>query len=161
MNDQQLQRLVEKISLEYFRQPFRHQAYFNKSLRTTGGRYLLQSGNIEINKKYYDVYGMDELVGIIKHELCHYHLHQNGLGYQHRDRDFKELAKKVGAPRFCTPLPEDKTKKRKVAIHKYQCTICHLIYKRKRRVNTEKYVCGKCGGKLKKVVDESRKRMYN
>lgn len=149
MTDNELQQLVEKISREFFKRPFRHRAYFNKRLRTTGGRYMLQSGNIEINKKYYDVYGMDELVGIIKHELCHYHLHQNGKGYMHRDRDFKELAKKVGAPRFCTLLPVDKTQK--IKIHEYQCTACQLIYKRKRRVNTNKYVCGKCGGKLKKI----------
>ena len=39
---------------------------------------------------------MEELIGIIKHELCHYHLHLEGKGYQHRDKDFKELLKKVG-----------------------------------------------------------------
>ncbi|MFS8652477.1 MAG: SprT family protein [Caldibacillus sp.] len=159
MTDQELQKLVENISNQFFKQPFRHRAYFNNRLRTTGGRYLLQSGNIEINKKYFDVYGMDELIGIIKHELCHYHLHQNGKGYMHRDRDFKELAKIVGAPRYCRPLPVEKTSIR--TIHHYQCINCQFIYRRKRRVNTDKYVCGKCGGKLKKLVDEFTHPMYN
>ena len=112
MDDQQLQILVEKISIEYFQKIFRHKVLFNNRLRTTGGRYLLRTGNIEINKKYYEVYGDEELVGIIKHELCHYHLHQNARGYQHKDKDFKELAKKVGAPRYCTPLPEEYRSKR-------------------------------------------------
>lgn len=106
MNDQQLQKLVEKISMEYFNRPFIHKAVFNKRLRTTGGRYILNSGNIEINKKYYDVYGEKELIGIIKHELCHYHLHQNKMGYRHKDQHFRQLASQVGAPRYCTPLPE-------------------------------------------------------
>ena len=68
----------------------------------------MQSHNIEINKKYLDELGIEELIGIIKHELCHYHLHIEGKGYQHRDRDFKQLLQKVDAPRFCSPLPANK-----------------------------------------------------
>ncbi|CEE00394.1 SprT family protein [Caldifermentibacillus hisashii] len=151
MNDQQLQNLVEKISLEYFNRQFKHKAVFNKRLRTTGGRYILQTGNIEINKKYYDVYGEKELIGIIKHELCHYHLHQNKMGYRHKDQHFKQLASQVGAPRYCTPLPETLERKRSVQIYQYQCSNCGLIYKRKRRVDTNRFVCGKCGGRLVKV----------
>ncbi|NCU17526.1 SprT family protein [Pallidibacillus pasinlerensis] len=154
MDDMQLQKLVEKISLKYFQVPFRHEASFNKRLRTTGGRYLLQTGNIEINKKYYDVYGEEELIGIIKHELCHYHLHQNKMGYQHKDRDFKLLAKKVGAPRFCTPLPIEYQAKKPTKTHRYQCQSCKYIYYRKRRVNTSRFVCGKCKGKLLKLEEK-------
>ena len=33
--------MVEKLSEEKFGRKFRHCAYFNKRLRTTGGRYLL------------------------------------------------------------------------------------------------------------------------
>ena len=90
--------------MNFFKKTFIHYAYFNPRLRTTGGRYLLRSHDIEINKKYYDERGIEELIGIIKHELCHYHLHLEKKGYQHRDADFKKLLKKVGAPRFCTPL---------------------------------------------------------
>jgi SprT-like protein len=151
VDDIQLQRLVEKISLKYFGAPFQHKASFNQRLRTTGGRYLLQTGNIEINKKYFDVYGEKELIGIIKHELCHYHLHQNKMGYHHKDRDFKQLAQKVGAPRFCTPLPSKYLSKKTVQIHRYQCQTCKYIYNRKRRVNTDRFVCGKCRGKLLKL----------
>lgn len=111
MNQEQLQKLVEDISVTVFQKKFMHSAYFNLRLRTTGGRYLLQSHNIEINKKYYDERGIEELMGIIKHELCHYHLHLEKKGYQHRDADFKYLLKKVGAPRFCTPLTSTKKKR--------------------------------------------------
>ena len=80
MEQQELQSLVEKISVESFGKPFRHIASFNPRLRSTGGRYLLGTHNIEINKKYYEQLGVKELVGIIKHELCHYHLHLEGRG---------------------------------------------------------------------------------
>ncbi|RSK57308.1 SprT family protein [Bacillus canaveralius] len=151
MNDDELQRLVEQISIESFHRLFRHKATFNARLRSTGGRYLLHSHNIEINKKYFEQLGKEELIGIIKHELCHYHLHLEGKGYRHRDQDFRTLLKQVDAPRFCSTLPEKPKKKTLNKMLIYQCKQCGHLYKRKRTVNTSKYVCGKCKGKLMKV----------
>ncbi len=93
MEDEELQKLVEAISDQSFGMPFLHFAAFNDRLRTTGGRYLLRSHNLEFNKKHYEQFGMEELIGIIKHELCHYHLHLQGKGYKHQDHDFKQLLK--------------------------------------------------------------------
>ncbi|GGE85609.1 SprT family protein [Priestia taiwanensis] len=148
MEKEEVQKLVEEVSLEYFGKPFKHNAVFNERLRTTGGRYLLGTHHIELNLHYYLCFGKEELVDVIKHELCHYHLHLEGKGYKHRDRDFRELMKKVGAPRFCKTIKE---KERIPSLHIYQCVACKYVYKRKRRVDTEKYVCGKCRGKLEKV----------
>jgi SprT-like protein len=153
MEQQELQLLVEKISADVFEMPFQHQASFNPRLRSTGGRYLLNTHNIEINKKYLEQLGEKELVGIIKHELCHYHLHLGGGGYQHRDQDFKKLLKRVEAPRFCKQLPERKIVRSTKRILFYKCTNCQLSFQRKRRVDTSRYVCGKCKGKLMKVKE--------
>jgi SprT-like protein len=153
LEEKELQKLVEKLSVEAFGKPFRHRASFNSKLRTTGGRYLLGTHNIEINKKYLEQLGENELVGIIKHELCHYHLHLEGKGYQHRDPEFKGLLKKVGAPRYCNQLTEKPKIRASKKISIYECTNCHLQYKRKRSIDTSRYVCGKCRGKLKKVKE--------
>ncbi|WP_437830273.1 SprT family protein [Niallia taxi] len=154
MTDQELQLLVEEVSNQYFQIPFIHKASFNPRLRTTGGRYLLNSHNIEINRKYLDQLGLEELIGIIKHELCHYHLHINKRGYQHKDADFKNLLKSVGGPRFCSSLPRENisSKPKKVLI--YKCKSCNQVYLRRKKVDTKKYVCGKCRGKL--VLEETR-----
>jgi SprT-like protein len=149
MKKEELQKLTEDLSLQYFHKPFIHEAKFNARLRTTGGRYLLKSHDIELNEKYLEEHGIEELVGIIKHELCHYHLHIEGKGYKHRDRDFKEWITKIGAPRFCNPLPSE-NKKRKVK-HVYECFTCKAIYYRKNQINTSKYVCGVCKGKLYEI----------
>ncbi|MFT8322568.1 MAG: SprT family protein [Bacillus sp. (in: firmicutes)] len=149
MTDKELQSLVEDISIKYFGEAFLHKALFNGRLRTTGGRYLLNSHNIEINKKYYEIFGAEELIGIIKHELCHYHLHIKKMGYQHRDADFKILLKKVDAPRFCSSLPVEHTANKKKKMIIYQCQSCHQLYQRRKKMNLQKYVCGKCRGKLK------------
>ncbi len=155
MKKEELQKLVENVSLQCFQKPFRHEVYFNKRLRTTGGRYLLNTHNIELNYEYYKIFGIQELIQVIKHELCHYHLHLEGKGYQHRDRDFRELLQKVDAPRFCKTIPNASPKKLRFQ-YIYQCLGCRMKFIRKRKVNIERYVCGKCRGKLeevKKTVD--------
>lgn len=149
MQDTELQTLIEEISNEVFKKPFRHKGIHNKRLRTTGGRYMLSDHSIQINPLVFDLHGMEELVGVIKHELCHYHLHLEGKGYQHRDHDFKELLKATESPRYCRPLA--KRNNRLTVIHKYQCQSCHLLYHRKRRMSVTKYRCGKCAGQIKKI----------
>ncbi|ACJ32586.1 SprT family protein [Anoxybacillus flavithermus] len=150
MDERELQALVERISLDVFHKPFRHRAVFNDRLRTTGGRYVLSTHHIELNRKYYEQYGEEELIQVIKHELCHYHLYLEGKGYRHRDRDFRELLQKVQAPRFCKPVLLSKTKKE----HYYKCTSCRYMYVRRKALDTTRYVCGFCRGKLKKIKRE-------
>ena len=147
--NEELQQLTEKLSAEHFQKPFCHKAVFNHRLRTTGGRYMLQSHHIEINPKSYEYFGLEELIGIIKHELCHYHLHLEGKGYQHRDMDFKRLTARTGAPRFCRLIEDARRHPRYV--HIYQCHSCREKVKRKRRFDTDKYVCRWCRGRFKKI----------
>lgn len=134
-----LQALVEKVSLQYFHRPFRHQASVNRRLRTTGGRYLLASHNIEFNYRYLN--NQVSLLGIIKHELCHYHLHLAGRGFRHCDCDFKVLLARVGGLRYAPALPRQLR-------YRYVCISCGCVYLRQRRLNTRRFVCGKCHGRL-------------
>ncbi|WP_084508813.1 SprT family protein [Paenibacillus assamensis] len=143
-----LQQMVERISIESFGKPFRHRATFNARLKTTGGRYLLRSHNIEINPKQWEAHGEEEVIRIIKHELCHYHLHIEGKGYQHRDKDFKQLLQKVGGSRFCKAIPSLQKNRREPYRYRLVCKACGLTYLRKRRVDVRKYVCGRCRGSL-------------
>jgi SprT-like protein len=147
VNDMQLQSWVESISLESFGLPFRHRATFNRRLTSTGGRYLLRSHNIEISRLQLEVHGPAEVEKIIKHELCHYHLHLQRKGYRHRDEDFKRLLEKVGGTRYCQAVTGSR---RKLPYRfKLQCSDCATEYLRKRKVDPGRYVCGKCRGKLK------------
>lgn len=142
MTDQQLQKLVEETSENLFGKSFQHEAKMNSRLRTTGGRYLLQSHAIEINPRVLELHGMEELIGVIKHELCHYHLHLEGRGYRHRDADFRSLMKETNSPRFCKSLVTPKEIEKKFRI--YECVSCKIQYKRKKRMSIERYRCGQC-----------------
>ena len=140
MNEHELQNLTEEISRTSFHREFTHKITYNKRLRSSGGRYLLKTGNIEINPLVEQELGLEALIGVIKHELCHYHLHQTGGGYRHRDADFKCLLHQVGGSRFVERMKEPN--------FIYECTACHHRYPRMRKMNTNRYVCGKCRGKL-------------
>jgi SprT-like protein len=155
MNSDDLQKLVEQISLRDFGKPFCHRATFNPRLRSTGGRYLLKTHHLEFNPKQLEVHGKEELIRIIQHELCHYHLHLEGKGYRHRDRDFKELLKQVGGTRYCKALSAGSG----VRQVKYLlvCQDCKTSYPRKKRMDPRRYRCGRCRGKLKLISVESRK----
>lgn len=146
MDNQQLQQWVENISLTSFGKPFRHQASFNARLRTTGGRYFTKSHNIEISRRQFEAFGHDEVEKIIKHELCHYHLHLERRGFRHRDLDFKRLLLQVGGSRYCSVHPEDRNRENyRFRLH---CGHCGTEYLRKRQVDPNRYVCGKCRGRL-------------
>ena len=140
MNEHELQQLTQEISRTSFHREFTHKITYNKRLRSSGGRYLLKTGNIEINPLVEQELGLEALIGVIKHELCHYHLHQSGGGYRHRDADFKRLLHQVGGSRFVERMKDPN--------FLYECTACHHRYPRMRKMNTNRYVCGKCRGKL-------------
>jgi SprT-like protein len=147
MEDEQLQQWVERISLTFFGRPFLHKATFNRRLTSTGGRYFTKTHHIEISVRQLEQFGADDVEKIIKHELCHYHLHIMKRGYQHRDMEFKTLLEKVGGTRFCRALPQGK--RTQPFRYKLVCTSCRTEYIRKRKLDPKKYACGNCSGKLK------------
>ncbi|ERL64186.1 SprT family protein [Schleiferilactobacillus shenzhenensis] len=145
----ELTALVQSVSERTFHRAFVHQALYNSRLRTTGGRYRLRDHNIEINPRLLQYYGMSELLGVIKHELCHYHLHLLHGGYQHKDADFKQWLAASGGSRFAPPMPP---KKEKTVNYLYVCPHCHAQYPRQRRIDTRRFVCGRCHNRLALVA---------
>ncbi|EJW19975.1 SprT family protein [Paenibacillus alvei] len=160
MTDEKLQAWVELISLRDFGKPFRHKARYNSRLKSTGGRYLLRTHDIEINPKQLEQNGTDEVERIIKHELCHYHLHIEGKGYKHRDADFRQLLQAVGGSRFCKSLPDVERRRQAPYRYRLECVQCGQAYMRKRKVDIRKYVCGRCHGKLRlqPLTEQAKKR---
>ncbi|KYP80470.1 SprT family protein [Ferroacidibacillus organovorans] len=146
--DAELKSMVCMISMRDFHLPFSHDCRFNARLRSTGGRYILSTHNVEINPSYAHRFGIEELIRVIRHELVHYHLHLAGRGYRHQDRDFKELLSRVDGARYArahrvTPL---------TTRYAYRCTACGANYVRKRKLDTSRYACGSCRGKLEMIA---------
>lgn len=146
MSNQELQALVEQVSLTTFHRPFEHQARFNSRLRTTGGRFHVPDENLDFNPHLFAAVDAAVQVGIIKHELCHYHLYRAHQGFRHRDPAFKAMLQAVGGLRFAPRLAPVRPAK-----YQYQCPACGQVYPRMRRLDLTRYGCGRCGHRLQLV----------
>ena len=69
---------------------------------------------------------------------------RGGGTFAHKDIAFKELLKEVDGLRFVPPLSSARQKPALV----YKCHSCGQAYQRKRRIDTKRYRCGLCHGKL-------------
>jgi SprT-like protein len=137
VNNKELTAHVHKLSLERFGVPFKHTAQWNNRLRSTGGRFFPKDMHLDFNPKMADIPEFDR---IILHELTHYHLYAQKRGYKHRDRDFKKMLAQVGGLRYAPTMGKAK--------HTYICQKCQQTYQRQRKIDTQKYACGKCRGRL-------------
>ena len=146
MKQYELQAFVQSISNTHFNKPFKHLAIFNQRLRTTGGRYHLETHDLDFNPKILELFGKEVFTGIVKHELCHYHLHLEGKGYKHADAEFKELLRNVQGLRY---TPSIESQQETVIRWVYTCQECSTHVYRKRRFNVRKFVCAQCKGILK------------
>jgi transcriptional accessory protein Tex/SPT6 len=99
MNQKELQHYVEKVSLEYFGQPFLHVATWNNRLRTTGGRYHTQSHDLDFNKKVWETFGEETFLGIVKHNVDTVAI-GNGTASRESEQfvadNLREIGKRVG-----------------------------------------------------------------
>ena len=151
MTDEEVQAETVRISRAFFHRPFTDKAFFNKRLRTTGGRFNLKTHNIDYNPRMFAQVDAQTRAGIIKHELCHYHLYMQGRGYKHSDPDFKALLAQVGGSHYAPRIEQPNGQHYWV----YVCRDCGQQMLRKRRFNTRRYVCARCGGRFH-LVGEKR-----
>lgn len=133
---------VKEVSQEDFGKEFRHFANWNNRLRSTGGRFFPKDGHLDFNPKLYQEFGLDVFRRIVRHELCHYHLYFEKKGYRHQDQDFKKLLRQVDGLRFAPKSQQEFQYKN------YCCQNCQMTYQRKRRIDTKKYFCGRCRGRI-------------
>ena len=145
MTNQELQVYTEEWSRTLFKRPFKHQIFFNRRLKTTGGRYHLTDHHIDINPLMYECFDLANLKAVVVHELCHYHLHLMGRDYHHRSSDFRHLLALTGGQRYAPAIPNREAK------YRYQCQTCGVIVNRQRRFNLRLYVCRQCGGRFKLI----------
>lgn len=106
--------------------------------RKVNGKIISKSNcRIELSKNAFNDY--KELINTIKHEMTHYYCFINDLPFRDSDNYFKVLCIKNNVP-----LSSDL----KIEHHYYSCDCgCGFRYTL-RKINSNKYICKKCGGKL-------------
>ena len=146
MTDEQLQRWVEYISLRDFGRPFEHRATFNRRLRATGGRYFLKTHHIEISSAHYQAYGKEESEWKKSSNtnfvitICT----GRGGGFVTGFRISSIASKNRRKPLLPSAHPH-RTPSEPIR-YLLRCRQCEAVYYRKRKVDTSRYVCGRCRG---------------
>lgn len=93
-------------------------------------------GRIALNRKYYDRYGKEEIVGVLKHELAHYYVFKTYGLHNHETHLFKETLKKLKGPSVGKPMPRK--------VHLYQCPNCKKIMYLPSKIEKGRFSCSKC-----------------
>ncbi len=134
----------------------------NYSLSKSSGKIevFLLRGNclIKINKRYLDEFGIDRMIGTIRHEMAHFiRFLQDGPGSVNdntgHDKNFLEVLKVLGGTAnsvIAADAPELITNEWIESKYVYTCT-CGAKYKRARRFNERMlhtHSCGRCHRKL-------------
>ena len=97
---------VRQVSLEDFGRGIPSSGRVEFTSSNHWGRFFPKDRHLDFNPKIYQAFGLEAFRKIVRHELCHYHLYDQGKGYRHKDLAFKQLLQQVDGLRFTPPLPD-------------------------------------------------------
>ena len=103
-----------------------------------------KSKEIVISSDLYNYHGYFKMIDTLKHECIHYALYTLGKPYSDGETYFENTLKKHGVSSTGTTAYKGKA-------HLYTCKSCDNSFNKKRRFNTDKYVCSHCKGQLEYV----------
>ena len=75
---------------------------FYSSTVYKNGQRVRQPLKIAISKSLLEYYSLENIEGVIKHELCHYHLYKKGGNFSDGDKEFEDELKRIGSHSTCT-----------------------------------------------------------
>lgn len=139
MDNNELLALVRQIAHDSFGREFHGTVAFNNRFRARGGDVDVRRRHIRVSQALMAAYGPEAVAGVIKHELCHLFLADDGLPYGHRSPRFKALLAAVGAPRFA-PGQNNRPAARYVRYY-YRCRWCDSRFAANKRLNI---ACPQC-----------------
>lgn len=143
LDERKLNEYVKELSMEYFDKPYNGKVNYNARLKRAAGQCYIDSGRIELSTTYFKHATNEQSKDVILHELVHYHLDRAGYINEHHGAKFKALAKKVGTALHGEAVPI------KYYNHiEATCENCGYVYYQFKAFDENKYVCGKCKGKL-------------
>lgn len=140
MDNNELLALVRQTARESFGREFQGTVAFNSRFRTRGGDVDVRRRHIRVSQALMEAHGPEAVVGVIKHELCHLFLADDGFPYGHRSPRFKTMLAAIGAPRFAPGSRDSRPAARYVRYY-YHCRWCGSRFAANKRLNM---VCPQC-----------------
>lgn len=143
MLNQDLYAKYLEFNKKYFdnKLPFDVKVVWDNRLVASAGSYNWSWGNtnktIKLSPHYIKKFP-EELDNILLHEMIH------ASGIRGHGERFKKEMRRINSFGWNVQTHS----KERAVTHTYVCKQCKQTIKRSRRINVERYVCGKCGGKL-------------
>lgn len=81
-----LHHYAEMICTTYFGIAFKGTIRWSMHLKKKVGTFDFDTNEIELNFKYYKVYGEKEILNVLRHELCHYYCNRL-IGYHEEENE--------------------------------------------------------------------------
>jgi len=106
------------------------QIELNYRYRARAGAFFPRTKKITLSWKYYLVWGLKELLGVLRHEVGHLALPKEG-----HSPKFKELLKKLDSPRYSKPFSKRPFK------YEWACPNCGIKHWTRKQVIL---ACGSC-----------------
>lgn len=142
-----LHRFAEEFLQEEFNMSLNIPIKLNGRLKRAGGRFILKEDlftrsltalEIDLNKTVYENNPIDVVLDILKHELVHYALFEQGLPFRDGEKVFENTLTRLG-------ISSTNTVKVKTKAHIYKCDCGKQFVKRNTRLPRNMYFECECG----------------
>lgn len=136
LSELSLNQYAQKTFLEYFGEEFTGKVIWSKRMKNIAGN-CRSDGRIALNYHYYERYGEEEILTVLRHELVHHFCFDKIGRHTHSTPLFVELLEKVGGDQKGKPMP--------IKGYIYECPCCTRKWTLRKRMENRKLSCQNCG----------------
>jgi SprT-like protein len=131
-----LNQYAKKVFVEHFGKEFTGKVIWSKKMKNIAGN-CRSDGRIALNFFYYERYGQEEILKVLRHELVHHYCFAEIGRHTHSDPLFVSFLNQVGGDQKGKPMP--------VTGYIYECPCCSRNWTFRKKMEKRKLSCQDCG----------------
>ena len=134
MNPNELNSIANAIYEEHFGEKFHGWVMWSTRMKRIAGN-CRSDGRIALNKHYYERYGKEEILLVLRHELAHLYCFRAKGRHSHQDPLFLATLEKLGGTAIGKMMP--------IKVYIYECPQCKKQWLFKSPLK-KYFACAKC-----------------
>ena len=135
LTEGQLNEMANVIYQDYFGEPYSGKVVWSKQMKRIAGN-CRSDGRIALNFHYYERYGEEEILKVLRHELCHHFCFDKIGHHTHSTPLFVDSLEKVGGDQKGKPMP--------ITGYIHECPGCKKRWTFRKKMD-RKLSCETCG----------------
>lgn len=124
------------VCIETFGKQFDGEIVWSHRMKKIAGN-CRSDGRIALNYQYYEKYGKEEILKVLRHELVHHHCFSEIGRHTHSDPLFVNYLNKLGGDQKGKPMP--------TTGYVYSCPCCSRQWTLRKKIRNKKISCSTCG----------------